>query len=162
MRAIGEISEGAVLGIAEVCQSFSLELGSLVSPASAWILLARRHSFTHPETVEIVGQAVLKLLAPSSVEGEACDQLPLLIDRAAVICPEDRDDDAGSCQSLESRGADRDGRHLTEVFLPALDHDRSAHTSPDRDLEPVAGGAASADETDCSDGDIGGVEVAWP
>lgn len=145
MRIAGEIADSAVVGIADICNSFSLELGGLLSAASAWVLLARRHNFAEPEIVRIVGEEILRVLTPT--EDEVCSgplQPILLKGQAAVICPEDRDDedeDVGSCCSLESRDAGNlDRRHLTEVFLPA-DEDLNAPSSPDQFSEPIDAGA---------------------
>jgi len=143
MSSVGEVSHAAVLGIAEVCQAFSLELGGLLSSASAWMLLAKRHDFTEPEALAAVGDAVLRLLAPlpppsSALSEEGCGEeshrfggLPPFPCGTAVVCPEDRDEEqeeAGSACSVVSEEAAERRKHLTEVFL--------ADPSPDPDPEP--------------------------
>lgn len=166
MRLAGEISDSAVLGIAEVCQSFSQELGGLLSPSSVWVLLARRHDFADPEAVMQVGDAVLRLFAPREpADDEECrePQQPLLLKSAAtIICPEDRDDeDDQSCHSMESpSAADRDTRHLTEVFLPAPGPE--VHTSPEQDPEFMPGGAEEDARSTSSEADAPGAGLCLP
>lgn len=63
MRARGELSKTVVLSLAEVCQNFAMELGGLMSAASVWQLLIRRHSFEEPEVVEILDKEVMRFLA---------------------------------------------------------------------------------------------------
>uniref|UniRef100_A0A7S4VGJ9 Uncharacterized protein n=1 Tax=Alexandrium monilatum TaxID=311494 RepID=A0A7S4VGJ9_9DINO len=115
MREAGEVAQSAVCSIAQVCQSFSQELGGLVSPSSAWLALVKRHSFAEPETVEIVGEMVLRLLLPPEPHEDEVvrEQLCLNAANTAVIGPEDRSDGEGSMA-----GDQEQEKHLTEVFLP--------------------------------------------
>lgn len=147
MRAAGEVSDSAVFGIAEVCQSFSLELSGLVSASSAWILLARRHTFSDPEMVDIIWESVLRLLTPPEPEAEEglrAREPPLPLRGTAVVCPEDRSDDgAGSVRSMESEGEAEQRKHVTEVFLAAPDPD------PDPEPDPGHGSVGFVQEGVC-------------
>lgn len=75
MNAAGQLSESALISISEVCLSFSLELAGLVSATSAWLLLARRHTWTDPEVVEVIGEEVLRLLSPAPGPGSPGDEM---------------------------------------------------------------------------------------
>mmetsp|Transcript_66629 Transcript_66629/g.187660 ORF Transcript_66629/g.187660 Transcript_66629/m.187660 type:complete len:284 (+) Transcript_66629:3-854(+) len=123
MQVAGEVSRNTTLDIAEICQNFSLELCGLVSPASAWRLLTRRHTFSDPETVSIIGDVILSLLAPPEPQEVQSPSLPMAA--PAVIGPDDHSDDADSA-------VDARDEHLTEVFLG----DVGAKVPPDAGAEP--------------------------
>lgn len=120
MGALQEVSHAAVLSIAEICQSFSMEIGDLVSPSAAWITLIKRHAFADPITMEIVGEMVLKLLehkdAVQRTGGEAN--------------PAEYSDCETECDKEE---------HVTEVFLPEPTPQISAeyHDELEDGLPPV-------------------------
>mmetsp|Transcript_58288 Transcript_58288/g.190067 ORF Transcript_58288/g.190067 Transcript_58288/m.190067 type:complete len:513 (+) Transcript_58288:84-1622(+) len=141
MAAVGEVSHAAVVGIAEACQCFAMELGGLLSAASAWTLLSKRHDFAEPEVVELLGASVLRLLAPPELEVEAslAGRRLLLQSGTTVIGPEDRPDDGcgdgcnveGSvCSGISEEEAEH-RRHLTEVFLADSDSDPDPEPSPE-------------------------------
>jgi len=111
MCAVGQVSNAAVMSIAEVCQSFSRELDGLVSPASAWISLTRRHSFSEPESMEVLSEHILQLLRLESPVPEP----PMPLVEAAVLGPEDRSDTEAS-DGGEAFKPDKEP--ITEVFLP--------------------------------------------
>mmetsp|Transcript_126287 Transcript_126287/g.252309 ORF Transcript_126287/g.252309 Transcript_126287/m.252309 type:complete len:455 (+) Transcript_126287:66-1430(+) len=124
MRFAGELSQTAVVSIAEVCQSFSMELNGLVSPTAAWAFLIRRRNYTEPETVDMISDMVLRLLTPSEpLEPEEEEEerrrsmkATALFSKtdASVICPDDRSE--GSV----SAAGDAD-EPITEVFIPEPD-----------------------------------------
>merc|ERR1712107_356889 len=111
MCELDELIESSVTGIARICQNFAHELGGLVSPVSAWIMLTKRHCFTaDPETIDAVGDMVLRLLLPPEhAPGEQ-----MIANEIAVVCPEDRSDDGEVSQ-------DGGNDHVTEVFVPNCD-----------------------------------------
>jgi len=109
----GEVIQSAAMSIAEICQNFSQELGGLVNPASAWILMAKRHVFdADPETIEIIGDTVLQFLLPP--EGGS---FQATVTKPTVIGPDDFSDDDTASQDGQERES------LTEVFLPDEDFD---------------------------------------
>mmetsp|Transcript_2045 Transcript_2045/g.4626 ORF Transcript_2045/g.4626 Transcript_2045/m.4626 type:complete len:442 (+) Transcript_2045:90-1415(+) len=119
MCIAGEVSETAALSIAEVCQNFSLELGGLVSPASAWILLTKRHAFAEPEIIDLLSLSVMQFLVPQeNAELERQDFV-----EPAVVGPDDRSDES----------LDEEDRHVTEVFLA----DPNIDLHEVRDAEPL-------------------------
>mmetsp|Transcript_59301 Transcript_59301/g.94140 ORF Transcript_59301/g.94140 Transcript_59301/m.94140 type:complete len:478 (-) Transcript_59301:92-1525(-) len=123
MAAEGQIIKSAVISMAEICHSFSLELNGLVSPASAWMLLSKRHAFeAPPEAIEAIGEFVLDMLVPAPIEepDEQPLSAPLPLVHPAVVGPEDRPDDIDALSDASS-GLIEERRHLTEVFLPDAD-----------------------------------------
>jgi hypothetical protein len=102
---VGEVIHSSIVNIARICDAFSQEVNGLISPASAWILLTKRHCFSEPpETIDIISDAVMQLIIPP----EAGESVPLC--QVGVIGPEDRSDD-------ESVDGERD-EHVMEVFVP--------------------------------------------
>lgn len=122
MHAEREIIRSAILSIAEICNNFSLELGGLISPASAWVMLTKRHDFECPEeAIHVISESVLDLLAPVPVEAEELPkEPPAPLVQTAVVGPEDRPD-ADDSLSEASSGLLEERKHLTEVFLPDVD-----------------------------------------
>merc|ERR1719253_1063940 len=107
--------------MAEICQSFSAELNGLVSAASAWVALTRRHAFECPEeAINIIDESVLDLLAPQPArEEELPREPPAPLVQTAIICPEDRPDmDECDSASEVSETTREERKHITEVFLP--------------------------------------------
>lgn len=118
MRQDGEVANSVVVRIAEVCQNLSRELEGLVSPPSAWILLAKRHEFSDPETVSFIGDLVLRILSPAESEcGNAQERLPMP-PTGVVVGPDDRSESDGD-RSI----ADEEDKHITEVYLPDKNSD---------------------------------------
>merc|ERR1719486_688779 len=109
----------AIISIAEICQSFSQELGGLIAPASAWVMLTKRHAFECPlDAINIISESVLDLLAPPPLEVEELPkEPPAPLVQTAVVGPEDRLD-ADDSLSDASSGLREERKHLTEVFLP--------------------------------------------
>lgn len=125
MLAEGCMARSAILSIAEICQSFSLELDGLVSSHNAWVLLTQRHAFECPkDTIEIIGQAVMDLLTNPS-PGQDGDEEPHEphgpLVHPAVVCPDDRPDADEDSLSDASSGLREERKHLTEVFLPDVE-----------------------------------------
>lgn len=125
MSAIGELSQPAIISIAEVCQSFSFEMNGLVGPSSAWIMLARRHNFTEVGAVEAIGEEILRLLIP----------------RPPGLCLEDEEQlsSTSSQQHLEEFTLDEpEPPEVADVMLP-LDEEARLLTSdvpPDEEPSP--------------------------
>lgn len=122
MQAEGQIVRSAILSIAEICHGFSLELGGLIAPASAWVMLTKRHAFEcPPEAIDVISESVLELLAPPPREVEELPkEPPAPLVQTAVLGPEDRPD-ADDSLSDASSGLREERKHLTEVFLPDVD-----------------------------------------
>lgn len=59
-EAVGEVPRSAVMSIALFCRNFSDEMGGLVSPTSAWLLLARRSGLERTA----LGDLVMSVLLP--------------------------------------------------------------------------------------------------
>jgi len=123
MHAEGQIVRSAIMSITEICHNFSLELGGLIAPASAWMMLTKRHAFEcPPEAIDIISESVLDLLLPPPM-GDA-DELPREplgpLVNTAIIGPDDRLEDDDSLSDASS-GLREERRHLTEVFLPDVD-----------------------------------------
>jgi len=117
-----DLSHAAVVGIAEVCQSFSMELNGLVTPTAAWVFLMRRRNYTEPETVDMISDMVLRLLTPAEPlepaeedeeERRRSMRATAIFSKtdASVICPDDRSEGSGSA------AGDAD-EPITEVFIP--------------------------------------------
>jgi hypothetical protein len=120
-RVLGKPSHAAALGIAELCRSLAEELGGLINPSTAWVLLTKRHAYSDEEALATLGDLVLTSLAP----------------------------DMESQQEMASRSpASEQG--VTEVFLeddePILDEshgiaacsdDHAANNASDSDLEDI-------------------------
>jgi len=145
MLAEGQIVRSEIVRIAEICQSFSLELDCLVSSAHAWMLLKKRHAFECPEeAIDVISESVLDLLMHPS-PGQDADEMPRAplgpLVRTAVVCPEDRNADDDSLSDVSS-GLREERKHLTEVFLPDVD------TRSD-------GGRSEAFDADCEEGQPG-------
>jgi len=123
MSLAGTLSQSVIISISEVCISFSLELAGLVSSVSAWELLCRRHTFSEPETVRIIGEEVLRLLCrPPEGEEELCEADDAL-----------HDGDPGSPfsgEELEDRGAPMP---LLDEVLPLLPPPASPEALPVED-----------------------------
>jgi hypothetical protein len=127
MAATDQIMRSSILSFAEICQSFSLELCGLMSSASAWVSLTKRHIFECPEEViNVITEAVLDILLgpPPGLDHPEADELPrepaAPLVQPAVVCPEDRPD-MDDALSDASSGLREDRKHLTEVFLPDVD-----------------------------------------
>mmetsp|Transcript_80762 Transcript_80762/g.145754 ORF Transcript_80762/g.145754 Transcript_80762/m.145754 type:complete len:480 (-) Transcript_80762:42-1481(-) len=113
MTADGQLSQTAIMSIAEVCTAFSLELCGLVSASSAWMMLARRHCFAEPATVDIIGEEVLRLLAPPGTFGPPLPALPF-----SLLDDESGDDLEADEAQQQLADDDRPGsENIHEVFL---------------------------------------------
>eukprot|EP00930_Biecheleria_cincta_P084125 TRINITY_DN73616_c0_g1_i1.p1 TRINITY_DN73616_c0_g1~~TRINITY_DN73616_c0_g1_i1.p1 ORF type:complete len:478 (+),score=99.44 TRINITY_DN73616_c0_g1_i1:134-1567(+) len=142
MNADGRISQSAIISIAEVCINFSLELAGLVSASSAWLLLARRGSFKHPDVVEIIGDEVMRLLNLPP-EGDADD----LTEPVDDVSPEDAENPCKFAVHPETLHVPRDGA-FQELEDDPLDLPPPAQPE---DCPPSPGSEAEVDLGDIQD-----------
>lgn len=119
-----EVLQADVVRIAEVCQSFSMELNGLVTPTAACVFLMKRRNYTEPETIDMLSDMVLRMLSPAEPLEPAEDEeerrrslnATAIFSKtdASVICPDDRSEGSGSA------AGDVD-EPVTEVFVPEPD-----------------------------------------
>lgn len=132
----GQLPPGAALGVAELCRNLSEELCGLVSPASAWVLMTKRHVFVEPDTVDVISDAVLSHLMPAHLGPPGLPPPTILANQP---CGDLSD---GPLSDVESEN------NLTEVFVhdkPVDPEPHAADAISDSPLPPPACGFEGED-----------------